>query len=144
MSLSDCKPTCRLFTVGFTSPVSRSLDAEYLRLRTMDGNFQTQMNFLESKMGQLEKLQLGGGRWGKVFLTTFFFSDLNGQNGIRQVQIDSTWCFFWNFDVLNSFFAASACCVTRFLWVVEPQKFSGFPGPPGRWKAEAAVGCKSR
>eukprot|EP00435_Cladocopium_sp_Y103_P048238 s729_g14.t1 len=33
----------------------QSLDAEYLRLRTLDGNFQTQMNYLESKIGQLEK-----------------------------------------------------------------------------------------
>jgi hypothetical protein len=41
------------------------LDAEYLRLRTLDGNFQTQMNYVESKLGQLEKCLTDRGRWGR-------------------------------------------------------------------------------
>ncbi|CAL1159499.1 unnamed protein product [Cladocopium goreaui] len=40
----------------------QSLDAEYLRLRTLDGNFQTQMNYVESKLGQLEKCLTDRGR----------------------------------------------------------------------------------
>jgi len=35
----------------------QSLDAEYLRLRTSDGNVSTRMNFFESKLHQLEKIR---------------------------------------------------------------------------------------
>ncbi|CAK9014560.1 unnamed protein product [Durusdinium trenchii] len=37
----------------------RSLEAEYLRLRTSDGNFATKLNFLESKIQQLEARPAG-------------------------------------------------------------------------------------
>ena len=63
----------------------QSLEAEYLRLRTSDGNFANQLNFLESKIQQLEarpekcsaskKKTFLGNRWNKrVFFSIMAWS----------------------------------------------------------------------